>query len=106
MVDVVGLAGQYVAFVLSAIMTAVAFYWSKKKAEPILEFDKKKFATTIVTAFLLATTAFILWLTGVLPAPDTAVLETYITTLGLAGPFSLFVQKLMQIIWRWYEAQG
>ncbi len=105
MVDVVGLAGQYVAFVLSAIMTAMAFYWSKKKADPTLEFDKAKFATTIVTAFLLATIAFILWLTGVLPAPDTAMVETYIVTLGLAGPFSLLVQKWIQIIWRWYQAQ-
>ncbi len=106
MADVAGLAGQYVAFVFSAIMTAVAFYWSKKKADPDLEFDPKKFATTVVTAIILATVAFVLWLTGVLPAPDVAAVETYLATFMLAGPFSLFVQKLIQIIWRWYAAQG
>ena len=100
MADVAGLVGQYVAFILSALLTALSFYWSKKKADSNLAFEPIKFIETLITAFILATVAFVLFLTGLLPAPDTTVAETYIATIGLAGPFSLLVQKWAQAIYR------
>lgn len=101
MADIVGLLGQYAAFILSAILTALSFYFAKKKADPDLEFEPVKFIGTLITAFILATAAFVLWLTGILPAPDVAAVETYLYTFGFAGPFALLVQKWAQAVYRW-----
>ncbi len=95
MADVVGLFGQYIAFLISAVLVALAFWWKKQ-----VVFDKLKFTETVVTAFILASVAFVLYILGVLPAPDVVTVETYITTLGLAGPFTLLVQAIAKGIWR------
>lgn len=101
MADVVGLFGQYIAFLISAVLTALAFWWKKQ-----VVFDKMKFIETVVTAFILASVAFVLYVLGVLPMPDVVTVETYITTLGLAGPFTLMVQAIAKGIWRNLMGQG
>ncbi len=105
MADVAGLLGQYAAFLLSALFTSVAFYLKKRDADGNrVPFEPVKLIGTVLTAFILATAAFVLFLTGVLPAPDTAAVETYLYTFGFAGPFALVVQALAQGIYRRFLA--
>ena len=101
MEHIAGLLGQYAAFLLSAVVTSLAFYFKKRDENGNrVPFDPVKLIGTVLTAFILATTAFVLFLTGILPAPDVAAVETYLYTFGFAGPFALFVQAVAQGIYR------
>ncbi len=105
MADVGALLGQYAAIILSAILTAISFYASKKDEEGNrVPFEPVKLIQTVLTAFILGTAAFALFLTGVIPTPDTLAVEAYLATFFLAGPFSLLVQKWAQAIYRWITA--
>ncbi len=105
MVDVVDVLGQYVAFLLSAIFTAISFYAAKKDADGNrVPFEPVKVIQTVITALILSTVAFVLFLTGVLPTPDVVTVETYLAMFAFAGPFSLVMQKWAQAIWRWLRA--
>ncbi len=102
MADVAALLGQYTAFILSAIMTAISFYATKKdEAGNRVPFEPIKFLETVLTAFILGTAAFALFLAGVIPTPDVLAVEVYVATFFLAGPLSLLVQKWAQAIYRW-----
>lgn len=101
MEHVAGLLGQYAAFIFSAIFASVAFYLKKRDADGNLApFEPVKLIGTVITAFILATVAFVLFLTGILPVPDVMTVETYLYTFGLAGPFTLLVQAIAQGIYR------
>lgn len=103
MVDVAGTLWQYAAFLLSAVLTAVSFYASKKDEDGNrVPFEPVKVIQTVLTAFILATVAFVLFLLGVIPEPDTAAVDTYLAMFMLAGPFSLLVQKWAQAIYRYF----